>query len=247
MAESNACALYGVTRKACFLVLAVGIASFAMWHAVLVADGEDDMNATNNADEVSLPDPQEHSDVSIEQSLAERRSVRSFTEEAVSLQDLGQLLWAAQGITSPEGFRTAPSAGATYPLEVYVVAERVEGLEAGLYRYVPQEHTLTQVAAGAFAQNVQEAALDQDSIGQAPVNLVIAAEFERTEARYADRAERYVHMESGHAAQNVFLQCQSLNLDAVVVGAFTDAQLAEVMQLPEEEEPLYIMPIGKGE
>lgn len=247
MAESNACALYGATRKACFLILVAGIASFTMWHAVPVAEGEDDMDTPNNADEVTLPEPQEQSAVSIEQSLAERRSVRSFTEEAVSLRGLGQLLWAAQGITSPEGFRTAPSAGATYPLEVYVVAERVEGLEAGIYRYVPQEHTLTQVAAGHFAQSLQEAALDQDPIGQAPVNLVIAAEFERTESRYADRGERYVYMESGHAAQNIFLQCQSLELDAVVIGAFTDSQVAEVAQLREEEEPLYIMPVGKPE
>ena len=242
MTHDKTCALCGTVRKAAFVVLLVGIAAFAMWHAAPVADGEEDMDA----EAISLPEPAEDSDVSIEQSLAERRSVRSFTEETVSLQDLGQLLWAAQGITSPEGFRTAPSAGATFPLEIYVVAERVEDLDAGIYRYVPQEHTLTQVAEGHFAQSLREAALDQDSIEEAAVNLVIAAEFERTEARYGDRGERFVYMESGHAAQNAFLQCQSLDLDMVVVGAFTDAQVKQVLQLPETEEPIYIIPIGKA-
>ena len=246
MRHHKTCALCGAVRKAVFVVLLVGIAAFAMWHAAPVADGEEDMDAPNDAEAISLPETAEDSAVSIEQSLAERRSVRSFTEEAVTLQDLGQLLWAAQGITSPEGFRTAPSAGATFPLEIYVVAERVEELDAGIYRYVPQEHALTPVAAGHFAQSLREAALDQESITEAAVNVVIAAEFERTEARYGERGERFVYMESGHAAQNAFLQCQSLDLDMVVVGAFTDAQVKQVLQLPETEEPIYIIPIGKA-
>ena len=246
MTEHKTCALCGSVRKACFAVLFLGILGVAVWQVFPVAEGENDMDTSNNAEEVSLPEPAQDSDVSIEQSFAERRSVRDFAPEAVSLQDLGQLLWAAQGISSPEGLRTAPSAGATYPLEVYVVAEEVDGLDAGIYRYVPQEHTLTHVAAGNFAQSLQEAALDQAFIGEAPVNLVYAAVFERTQVQYGERGERYVYMEVGHAAQNAFLQCQSLDLDAVVVGAFTDAQVADVMQLPEEEEPLYIMPIGKA-
>ncbi len=247
MTHHGPCPLCGAVRKAVFAGLLLGIALFVMWHALPVVEGDDEMETPTNAEAIGLPEPQEESGVSIEQSLAGRRSVRSFSEEAVSLQDVGQLLWAAQGITSPQGLRTAPSAGATFPLEVYVVAERVEGLDAGIYRYVPQGHALTQVAEGHFAKSLREAALDQDSIEEAAVNLVIAAEFERTEARYGDRGERFVYIESGHAAQNVFLQCASLDLDAVVVGAFTDPQVKEVVRLPETEEPVYIIPIGKGE
>ncbi len=243
--------LAGAAAHRVLLIIAVlGLLGAALWFVLPVANGEFAMNAQevhNTSERIDLPQPVRESTVSIEEALEKRRSVRDFTQEAVSLEALGQLLWAAQGITSDAGKRTAPSAGATYPLEIYVVVERVDGLDAGIYHYVPDTHALVQSATGRFARDLQEAALDQGFIGEAPINLVVAAEFQRTQNRYGARGERYVYMEAGHATQNVYLQCQSLELEAVVVGAFTDQQVKAVTELPEPQQPLYIMPVGKSD
>lgn len=201
---------------------------------------------SNMIDAIStLPTPQKDSRVSIEETLANRRSVREFTREEISLEDIAQLLWAAQGITHPAGKRTAPSAGATYPLELYIIAERVSGLEPGVYHYVPQEHQLTRIAAGHLAGSLSAAALGQVCIEEAAVNIVVTAVYERTLTRYGGRGRRYVHMEAGHAGQNIYLQCESLGLGAVVIGAFHDQQIQDVMRLPGDHEPLYLIPVGK--
>jgi SagB-type dehydrogenase family enzyme len=183
--------------------------------------------------------------VSVEKALLERRSIRDYADETVTLADVSQLLWAAQGITNPSGYRTAPSAGALYPLEVYLVAGKVASLPAGIYRYRPRGHEVVKIVEGDKRSELCTAALGQTALSEVPVSIVVTAIFERTTQKYRDRGYRYVHMEAGHAAQNVCLQAVSLDLGTVVIGAFDDDDIKKVMQLTATEEPLYIIPIGK--
>jgi SagB-type dehydrogenase family enzyme len=200
---------------------------------------------TDDSITIALPEPRYDSDISVEETLLQRRSIRDYTDEALTLLELAQLLWATQGITDPRGFRTAPSAGATYPLEVYTVIGDVEGIVNGIYRYKPHQHELIKVVEGEQREALAQAALDQQFIAQAPVDLVITAVYERTTGRYGERGIRYVHMEAGHAAQNVYLQAVALNLGTVVVGAFYDNQVTEILKLADNEVPLYIIPVGR--
>ena len=195
--------------------------------------------------EVKLPEPRYDSGVSIEETLLKRRSVRDYTGKPLTLPEVSQLLWAAQGITDPQGFRTAPSAGATYPLETYVVVGDVENLTEGVYRYKSAEHKLVKVLDGDYRAQLAGAALGQRMVKEGAVNIVFTAIYERTTRRYGDRGIRYVHMEVGHAAQNVYLQAVALGLGTVVVGAFSDDQVREILKLPEDEQPLYIIPAGR--
>ena len=204
-----------------------------------------ELSMTDDGITIALPEPRYDSNVSVEESILQRRSVRDYSDEALTLPELAQLLWAAQGITDPAGLRAAPSAGATYPLEIYAVVGNVEGIAKGIYRYEPHQHKLTQVVDGEQREALAQAALNQQFIAQAPVNLVITAIYERTTQRYGERGIRYVHMEAGHAAQNVYLQSVTLNLGTVVVGAFNDKQVATVLALPGNEIPLYIIPVGR--
>ncbi|MGQ9632309.1 MAG: SagB/ThcOx family dehydrogenase [bacterium] len=192
---------------------------------------------------IKLPPPRVRGDISLEEALSRRRSVREYSSLPLSLGEVSQILWSAQGITSPQGFRTAPSAGATYPMEVYLIASRVDGLRPGVYRYSPRDHTLTMVAEGNLGRNLADAALGQFPISEAAANLVIAAIYERTTQRYRERGIRYVHMEAGHIAQNVYLQAEVLGLGTVCIGAFYDERVKALLGI--EADPLYIMPIGK--
>ena len=192
-----------------------------------------------------LPEPKRVGETSLEETLHLRRSVRGYSEEPIRLQELSQLLWAAQGITSDEGFRTAPSAGALYPLEIYAMAGNVDVLGAGIYKYSPPDHVLTQLRAGDFRPALSEEALQQSQIEEAAVNIVIAAVYGRTTAKYGERGVRYVHMEADHVGQNLCLQAQSLNLGVCPVGAFEDEGVKDIRGLPSEEEPLYILTIGR--
>ncbi len=211
---------------------------------------------------IRLPAPSLDGPMSVEQALAERRSVREYSDERPSLQQMAQLLWAAQGITRPVaqprpgwraewqwmgGLRTAPSAGALYPLELYLVAGDVEGLETGLYHYIPQQHALTRVRNGDLRESLAEASLRQASITDAPAVFVIAGVYERTAVKYGDRAERYVHIEVGGVAENIYLQAESLGLGAVFMGAFQDQDVKECLGLPDDHEPLGIMPVGAAD
>jgi len=193
---------------------------------------------------IPLPDARTASDVALETTLRHRRSVREFTTTALTLQDAGQILWAAQGITSREGFRTAPSAGALYPLEVFLVAGHVEELEAGVYHYVPRKHALERTAEGDAREGLARAAAGQDWITTAPALLLVTALYERTRGKYGQRAVRYVQMEAGHVAQNVYLQATALGLGTCMVGAFDDAAVQAVLQLPAQYEPLALLPVG---
>jgi len=194
---------------------------------------------------IRLPEPRYDSDISLEQSLVQRRSIRSYKAEPLGLQEVSQLLWSAQGVTDPRGFRTAPSAGALYPLELYVVVGHVQGLSSGVYRYKPQEHRLLNVMDGDRRAELAQAVWGQVWVKEGAVVFVFTAVYERTAIKYGDRGVRYVHIEVGHAAQNLCLQATAMGLGAVTVGAFDDGQVAELLKLPAAEHPLYIIPVGR--
>jgi SagB-type dehydrogenase family enzyme len=194
---------------------------------------------------IKLPEPVKDSTTSIEEALWRRRSVRSYKDSPLMLAEVSQLLWAAQGISSPRGLRTPPSAGALYPLEVYVVAGNVDGLPDGIYHYRPDRHEIALIVSGDKRGELCRAALGQTSVRNAAAVIVFSAVYERTGMKYGDRGIRYVHMETGHAAQNVFLQAVSLELGTVAVGAFYDDAVKRVLKMSDREQPLYIMPVGR--
>jgi SagB-type dehydrogenase family enzyme len=194
---------------------------------------------------ITLPSPVVEHHCELNHALQFRRSFREFTDEPVSLTEVGRLLWAAQGITSLGGFRTAPSAGGLYPLEVYLVAGLVEDLPAGIYKYNAAKHGLVKTADGDHRADLAAASLGQLWIGQAAAIIAFSAVPERTTRRYGERGHRYVYMEVGHAGQNVSLEAVALGLGTVVVAAFSDADVKRALHLPKDEEPLYLMPVGR--
>lgn len=199
----------------------------------------------NNDEQIKLPPPKEKGEVSVEEAIARRSSVRSYTEEPLSLDQVSQLLWAAQGITHGGRLRAAPSAGATYPLELFIVVGSVEGLDPGIYRYEVGNHSLQHYMQGDQRQKLASAALGQNFIAQAPVDIVMCAIYERTTDHYGQRGVRYVHIDTGHAAENLSLQAVALGLATVMVGAFHDDEVSSVLCLNNEMKPLYIIPVGK--
>ncbi len=195
---------------------------------------------------IALPEPRLTGEVSLEEAVRGRRSRRRFSTAPLSLEQVSQVLWAAQGITDPEGRRAAPSAGALYALDLYVAVGGPEagGLAAGVYHYDPQRHSLERIVEGDARPTLVRLAVGQTFIAEAPLALVITGEYERISQRYGNRAERYVHMEAGHTAQNVYLQVEALGLGTVVVGSFQDEAVSQALNLPDRHRPLYIMPIG---
>ena len=188
---------------------------------------------------LQLPLPERKRRMSLEEALAARRSVREFRREPITDRELSQLLWAAQGITTPEGLRTAPSAGALYPLDVWVATA------SGFYHYEPHKHRLTRHLERDLRPDIHRPALMQEAILQAPVVIVIAAVYERTAQKYGEqRTPRYVHMEAGHSAQNLLLEAVALGLGGVLIGAFNDREVERVLSLPADQKPLYLIPVG---
>jgi SagB-type dehydrogenase family enzyme len=184
--------------------------------------------------------------MSLEEALARRRSVRDYAAGSLTLEQVAQLLWAAQGVSDPVGGRrTAPSAGALYPLQIYAVAARVAALPAGVYRYVPGSHSLERVRAGPAAASLAKAALLQIAVAEAPLTLAVTADFSRTTGKYGERGRRYAVLEAGHAAQNVCLQAVALGLGAVPIGAFSDGSAARILGLPPAQTLLYLLPVGE--
>ncbi len=226
------------------------IAAFLLLLLAATAHGRGGHSApgrARHAETRALPEPSREGGergLAVEDALARRRSVREFAGDALPVAALSQLLWAAQGITGSRGRRTAPSAGALYPLELYVVAGSVAGLPAGVYRYEPRGHELVAHSRGDLRQALAGSALKQDWVARAPAVLVIGAVHARSARKYGKRAPRYVHMEVGHAAQNVYLQAVALGLGTVAVGAFRDGRLHGELGLPEEVAPLLLMPVG---
>jgi SagB-type dehydrogenase family enzyme len=197
-----------------------------------------------------LPTPKEKGRVSVEEAIASRRTRRRFSEEPLPLEALSQLLWAAQGVTGKDGhLRAAPSGGALYPLDIYAVVGRssVEGLDPGVYCYLPHRNGLREILSGDLRASLARDCLGQHWTARAPVSLVVTAEYERIESKYGTRGRRYAIMESGHAGQNIFLQAEALGLAAGIVGAFHDKTLAHALHLPPSHHPLLVMPVGYPE
>jgi len=205
---------------------------------------------------IKLPSPQLKGKVSLEETILRRRAVRRYRREPLDLSQLSQILWSAQGITGTKGFRAAPSAGATYPLEIFVFVgkqgiivseakQAPEELQAGIYHYEVDSHSLSLHTPGDLRPDLARAALDEEFIVKAPVDIVICALYHRTSYRYGRRGERYVHMEVGHVGENIHLQAVALGLATVEVGAFHDEEVRTVLGVDEQIKPLYIMPVGK--
>jgi SagB-type dehydrogenase family enzyme len=187
---------------------------------------------------IKLPEPDRKGAMSLEQAIIFRRSIRQFLSEPLSIKQTGQLLWAAQGQQQGGKFRNVPSAGATYPLELFAVSQN------GFFHYLPEKHALEELSKEDLREGLSLAAWGQGFVKEAPLTIVIAAEFSRTKGRYGRRAIRYVYMEAGHAAQNIHLQAESLGLGSVPVGAFTDVKVSRVLSLPKRLEPVYMVTIG---
>jgi SagB-type dehydrogenase family enzyme len=196
------------------------------------------MHPSSEGPVVDLPAPVPKGKISLEEALSKRESVRSFSPKPLTKQEISQLLWSAQGVTRHWGARTAPSAGALFPLEIYVV------LKEGVFHYSPQNNQLIRIIEQDARHNLAGAALGQKCIKEAPAVFVITAVYERTALKYGNRAERYVKMEAGHAGQNLLLQATVLGLGAVPVGAFQDELVKQVLHLPANHEPLYVIPVG---
>jgi SagB-type dehydrogenase family enzyme len=194
---------------------------------------------------IQLPAPKLKGRMSLEEAIASRRSRRAYRADPVKLAEAGQLLWAAQGITDPEeGKRAAPSAAALYPLEVYLVATKVDGLAPGVYKYRPEEHDLVLHTAGNLRRELA-VSIDQDCVRFSACVLVFAGVYERVTAKFGERGVCFVHMEAAHAAQNVQLQATALQLGSVMVGAFKKDSVRRILNLPDDEEPVYLMAFGK--
>jgi SagB-type dehydrogenase family enzyme len=200
---------------------------------------------SQQGDKIKLPDPSLKGGYSLEELLMKRRSVREYSNKALTLAEVGQLLWSAQGVTHSYGFRTAPSAGALYPLELYVVVGQVEGLASGIYHYQPVPHQLTKISDKDVRQELSNAAHSQDSVEQAAAVVVFTADYDRTTGKYGKRGKRYVHIEVGHAAENMFLQAEALALATVIVGAFSDQDVEKIVGVPDELQALLLMPVGR--
>lgn len=192
---------------------------------------------------VELPGTEASGRSRIEELIAKRRSVRRYKDNKLSESVISRLLWAVQGISSEDGLRTSPSAGALYPLEIHVVVGGGE-LEPGVYRYIPEDHTLVREFSGDMRGELSKAALSQPMIRNAPVSFVISAVYDRITGKYGNRGLRYTHMEAGHAAQNVSLLGVELGIGTCTIGAFVDERVKNVLKLPANEEPLYILPLG---
>ena len=200
---------------------------------------------------VKLPEPRIEGRISLERTINNRRTIRSFTSKPLTLEQFSQLLWAAQGITGDRGLkRAAPSAGALYPMDIYAVVgtDGIEGvkkgLKAGIYHYKPSDHAVFLVSEGDLRHAVAKASLSQTWMAQAPLNFVVTADYYRITVKYGQRGMRYAMIEAGHVGQNIFLQAEALDLGAGIVGAFNDEDVIRIMKIPRSHEPLLIMPLG---
>jgi len=224
-------------------ILSMLLLSGCTGNQVIPPAGQESVPAEGST--IALPSPRIQSQTSVEAALLTRRSVRTYSDDPLTLSEAGQLLWAAQGITDPNGLRTAPSAGALYPLELYLVVKRVDSLSPGIYHYLPTDHQLRLLSEGEVSDQLSSAALRQSAVKNAPAVIVFSAVPERTTARYGEPGMQYVFMEAGHAAQNVCLQAVALDLCTVTIGAFDEDEVRKTLNLPEREIPLYLLPVGR--
>lgn len=199
----------------------------------------------SNTKIIHLPAPRKGSHISLEQALQNRRSTRDYTGGPVNLSDVSQLLWSAQGETSTNDYRTAPSAGALFPLELYLLVTNVRDLKTGIYKYIPSIHSIRRQNNTDVKEKLAKLCFDQTWITKAAVDILISAVYERTTIKYGDRGIRYIYLEAGHAAQNICLQATVLGLSVTTVGAFSDQGLKSTLNIPSNEFPLYLLTIGK--
>jgi len=186
-----------------------------------------------------LPSPTTSGKVSVEEALAARRSERSFLPQELSTEQISQILWAGQGITDKTwGFRAAPSAGALYPLNLYVLKKD------GVFEYIPEGNKLIQISEEDRRPSLVRASLGQTYISDAPLVIVIAGNFRITEAKFGQRAYRYLNMEIGHVAENIQLEAVALGLVSIPIGSFWDDVVAKILELPDTRDPFYIIPVG---
>ena len=228
-------------RKACCerAPRVIGLAMLLGACTLLASDASHGSTPLRRDVDVKLPMARTSGSVSLEEAISHRRSTREFSLESPTDEQLGQLLWAAQGVTDPlHGLRAAPSAGALYPLEIYVA--RADGV----YQYDPRVHGLSRVDARDERAALGRAAFGQAAVVHAPFVLAIVGFVTRTRAKYGGRAERYVGLEAGHAAQNVLLEATALGLAAVPIGAFDDDVIRSALGLGDDATPLYLMPVG---
>ena len=212
--------------------------------SIFVATSNFDVQA-GASELLRLPEPKLDGSIAVEEALHRCRSVREYQSGELTLAEISQLMWAGQGITDPRGFRTAPSAGALYPLELSLIVGEVSGLATGVYRYKPKEHALWLISKTDLRVSLTRASWQQDIIKDAAALLVISGIYQRTTKKYGDRGIRYVHMEAGHTAQNIFLQATALGLSMVVIGAFDDELVKKILDFSDQEHPLYLIPVGK--
>jgi SagB-type dehydrogenase family enzyme len=202
-------------------------------------DNNRQLMMSNTGNRIELPEPSFEGNISIEEALKLRASVRNFSSRNLTREQLAQILWAAQGINRPgTRFRTSPSAGATYPLETYAVTPE------GIFRYIAAEHSMISIREGDHRRELAGAALGQSSVSDAPLSVIFTAEYRRTTNRYGNRGIMYVHMEAGHAAQNVHLQGVAMGLGSVAIGAFEPEKVANIIRTEEDEIAIYIIPVG---
>ena len=197
---------------------------------------------------MKLPQAKTEGTVTLEKTIKSRRTIRSFLAKPLTPEQFAQLFWAAQGITDDRGYkRAAPSGGALYPMDIYGVigANCVQGIEAGIWHYQPEAHSVSLFSEGDLRKEVARASLSQMWMAEAPVSFVITSEYARITGKYGKRGVRYAMIEAGHVGQNVFLQSEALGLGAGIVGAFNDEDVIRVLKLPRSHEPLLIMPVGQ--
>ncbi|MDD5419459.1 MAG: SagB/ThcOx family dehydrogenase [Methanomicrobiaceae archaeon] len=218
---------------------------FCICMVPLCMDAAEDSGPDPGGDTIALPAPEAKDSVPVEEALLERRSIRTYTDAPLDIADISSLLWAVQGITDSRGYRTAPSAGALYPLEVTIAIGEVVGISPGSYRYLPGQHAIVRINEGDHRRQLAAAAYGQQPPEDAPATIVISGVYARTRTKYGDRAERYTWMEAGHASQNCYLIATARGLGTVAIGAFDEQRVQEIMGLAADEIPLYLMPVGK--
>lgn len=230
------------------LIILLGILFiYLIWHESPVKSGT--VSSRSVIGTFNLPNPQISTKISVENAIQNRHSIRQYTNESLSLQDISQLLWAAQGITNNKTkFRAAPSAGHTYPLEIYIMVGKggVNGLEGGLYHYDPLNHRLEKTLNGDLRADFSKAAHGQQWVNDAPVNIIITGVYSKMINKYKDGklSTRFVDMEAGHVGENIYLEVEARNLATVAIGSFYEDRVMELLHLPANETPLYIYPVG---
>lgn len=232
------------------IVLMIALAGFFIWKPAEKNTGEIGMTNTHFSESketlIFLPKPQTKGTVSLEETLYTRRSHRRFSSDALQLQEISQILWAAQGITDKtKEFRTAPSAGALYPLDIYLIAGQINDIPSGIYRYIPAKHALERTLAGDQRDALYKASLEQSSVRQAPASILIVSVWNRITEKYGNRGRQYALLEAGHVGQNIMLQCVALNLASLPIGAYYDEQVHRVVNLRKGEDPVYLFPVGR--